>query len=273
MNEILSSVLIGIIQGITEWLPISSEGVITIIYLLLFEDTTIENAIGFAIWVHGGTAIAVTIYFRKDLQSLVADTIKNPLHPTPLTLFLVVSTWVSIGVVSLIIFILKDISETITGGLMLVVGLLMLVTALLQTNRFRLNLGSRSENHINLKDAILSGLVQGFSILPGISRSATTVSILIFRGFNKKEAIRLSFLMSVPASWGAILIGLFNLNKDVSISAIIALATAAIAGFLAIRLILHLGETINFSVIVFSIGGLIVMGSLIQLIFIGSPAY
>ena len=273
MSEILSSVLIGIIQGITEWLPISSEGVITIVYLFLFEDTTIANAIGFAIWVHGGTAIAVTIYFRKDLQSLFGDVIKNPLRPTSLTIFLVASTLVSIIVVSIIIFILKDISETITSGLMLVVGLLMLVTALIQTNRFRLNLGTRSIVHVNLKDAILSGLVQGLSILPGISRSATTISILIFRGYNKKEALRLSFLMSVPASWGATLIGLLNLNKGVSISAIIALVTAAIVGFLAIRLILHLGETINFSVIVFSIGALIVVGSLIQLLFIGSLAY
>jgi len=152
---------------------------------------------------------------------------------------------------------------------MLIIGLLMLFTGIMQTNRFRHNLGVRNANTINVKDAILSGIGQGFAILPGISRSATTVSIFIFRGFEKKEALRLSFLMSVPASWGAAGLGLFNLESGLSISAILALIVSAIVGFFAIKLILHIAEIINFSIIVFSIGSLIVLGSLLQLLFSG----
>ena len=92
MNEILASILVGIIQGITEWLPISSEGIITILYLLIFQEKTIENAMGFAIWVHGGTAVSVTVYFRNELSSLFKEFIKDPLHPSPLTAFLITST-------------------------------------------------------------------------------------------------------------------------------------------------------------------------------------
>tara|TARA_Y100000590_G_scaffold163245_1_gene187160 strand:+ start:738 stop:1547 length:810 start_codon:yes stop_codon:yes gene_type:complete len=269
MSEILASILVGIIQGITEWLPISSEGIITILYLMIFQEKTIENALGFAIWVHGGTAISVTVYFRNELSSLFKEFIKDPLHPSPLTAFLITSTLTSIIVVSAVIFILKDISESISSIAMLIIGLLMLFTGIMQTNRFRRSLGIRNANTINTKDAILSGIGQGFAILPGISRSATTVSIFIFRGFEKKEALRLSFLMSVPASWGAAVLGLFSLESGLSISAILALIVSAIVGFFAIKLILHIAEIINFSIIVFSIGSLIILGSVLQLLFSG----
>lgn len=194
--------LVGMLQGITEWLPISSSGQV----LLLLEglDVSSDNALAFAFFLHFGTLAAVLVRLRGDVRDVV---VALPRWRTdPLVRFLLVATVVSLPIGFLLVQGLEDLFTDERGGLVasLLVGVMLIVTGLtLRAAKDRD--GSRRVEETVGADAVVVGIVQGLAALPGISRSGMTVSALLVSRVDADESLRLSFLLSIPVTIAVVL--------------------------------------------------------------------
>ena len=251
--------LLGLIQGLAEPLPVSSQGVVTIVNAWLF-DTTLADAAAFSLWLHLGTALSVIVAFRRDVTAVLRDTLSRPIKPTPGVNFLVIATVVSAPLGFLALIGLFEFSDRIGTAAMGTVGVMMLVTGTLLLRRR--SGGTRTRDDVTWLDAVVTGVAQGLAALPGLSRSGLTVSALLWRKVDRSETLALSFLLSVPASLGAGIYGALKTNSYGSPEALAALATAAVAGFLAIRVLIKIAEKVNFGWFVIIVGGSIVGGAL-----------
>lgn len=247
--EIFIQVILGIIQGIVEWLPFSSEGVLLLANTYFFEEINMEVFIRQALFLHLGTLFAAIIYFRRDLKELFHG-LKHYKHTdigTKRTLkFLLIATIIS-GFVGLAFLQLLNFIDTkpiftskiITFG----VGALLMITGFLQLKAR--SAGTRTIFHLNNLDSIFLGFMQGLAALPGLSRSGLTISSLLFRNINDTTALRLSFIMSIPI----VLIGNIILNfKDFQFMSemFIGLLFAFIFGLATIHLLMKLAQKIRF---------------------------
>jgi undecaprenyl-diphosphatase len=184
----LTPILLGVIQGMTEWLPISSSGQSMLILLTLFHLEP-KAAFSFGIYLHLGTLLAVMLKFRKELK----DILKNlpgffqnlQEEKNKLTSFLIFSTLFN-GVVGIPLY--KFLEKDFQGGggdlIMAFIGFFLIITGLsLYLSRKRYG-GHKKVKDICFFDMVLAGIAQGFSIFPGISRSGITTSVLLSRNFN-----------------------------------------------------------------------------------------
>jgi undecaprenyl-diphosphatase len=255
---ILQQILVGVIQGITEWIPISSSGFLALIFANFFQVTDISIILQNILWLHLGTFFAALIYFRKDVAHLFVGLFqyKKSNKETQKTLnFLIITTIIS-GIIGLGIILGLGIYEdklSMTGkSISLAIGILLLVTGILQLRVKKT--GLRKLKNITLGDSILTGFAQGLSSLPGLSRSGITVSTLMLRKFNDTTALRLSFLMSLPI----VLMGNIFLNlPDFGATplSIWGLVFSFIFGLLTIHVLMKLSRKINFGwfVLIFAI--------------------
>lgn len=255
---IIQQLILGIIQGITEWLPLSSSAMTTLIMANFFHVTDISILLHQALFLHLGTFFAALIYFRNDvahlLQSLFKYKSSKP-ETKKVLKFLIITTIIT-GILGLIILkAITNIDLTLTGKtITFAIGLLLLVTGGLQLGiRGR---GLRKIINIEPLDTLLAGLAQGIAVLPGISRSGITVSTLLLKKFDDTTALRLSFLMSLPV----VLLGNIFLNiPDFAVvftyASLIGLLTSFIFGLLTIHILMKLSKKINFGwfVIIFAI--------------------
>ena len=255
------AIILGFLQGTTEWLPVSSEGVVAFVGSFFFERSLCE-AVAFALWLHLGTVISALVVLRSDVIGLVREALTSPRRPSPLLSFMVVSTLVSAAVGSPLLLTLDKISIQFGAVAMGIIGLMMFITGGLQLRRKED--GTRKREELSYKDALLAGIAQGFAALPGLSRSGLTVSVLLARQIDRREALVLSFLMSIPASLGA---GIYSALKGGTLaagSALVALAVAAAVGLVTIRILLVVVERVNFAKLVIAIGALMIAGAVLQ---------
>ena len=251
--------LLGLLQGITEWLPISSEGVVAATYDFI-KDSSFEEAVDFALWLHLGTVPCVLIVFRKEVAGIVRELITTPRKPSPLLSFLFVAT-VASGVVGIPLLVaLDEVSSRAGAAAMAVIGGAMLITGVVQLRRRQA--GSRERGDLSMSDGILAGLAQGVAVIPGLSRSGMTVSLLLARQVERKEALVLSFLMSVPATMGAALYAGLDSGFASSGEALVAAGIAFVVGLVAIQAVLAAAQKINFGAFVLALGSLIIAGGL-----------
>ena len=243
LGKLTTAVLLGFLQGVAEWLPVSSEGVVAAAYSLL-EGEPLDEAVGYALWLHVGTLPAALIVLRREVGVLVREAAARPSSPSPLLLFLIVSTAISAAVGLPLLFALSELSGLVGASAMGIVGVLMLATGALQL-RGR-ELGDRDLTGLAIPDALLAGLAQGVSVLPGFSRSGLTVAALLGRGIDKREALVLSFLMSIPASAGAAVFAAADSRVVLSAETIAAAAVAFVVGLATIRALLAFAQRVNF---------------------------
>jgi undecaprenyl-diphosphatase len=267
--------LLGAVQGITEWLPISSEGINTLI-LLYFYQKSLPEAVRISLQLHTGTVLAALVYFRRDIVDLsrhlpqyIRELRANGrTEQDALTSFLIVSTVLTgvIGAPLLMILVLRDkaipvISDLHSGLVMAIIGILLIITGFVQKYAPR-SLGTKTK--AGLKDAIVLGVVQAFSVFPGLSRSGLTVSALLFRGYDVKHALRITFLMGIPVILAAD-IGLrlfYGVSFD--LSAVSGLVTAFLFGILTIGVLLRIATRLHFWKFCFFLGGLSLLPLLIE---------
>jgi len=255
---ILQQIILGVTQGITEWLPISSSAFIVLIFSNFFQITEISFILKNALILHLGTFFAALIYFRKDVANLFISLFqyKSSTKETKKVLkFLIISTVIS-GAIGLII--LKILTKTqenfdLTGKLIsLAIGFLLLITGILQIKIKNLGL----KNPINLKnsDGIILGFAQGISSLPGLSRSGMTISTLLLRKFNDTTALKLSFLMSLPI---ILIANIFiNITRfSFTLNSLYGLLASFTFGILTIHGLMKISKKINFGyfVIIFAL--------------------
>ena len=256
--DIAWHVLLGALQGLAEWLPVSSEGVVSALYSHLFDEA-LSDSVAYSLWLHVGTGVAAVIAFRREVYRIVHDGLKRPLSPSPLLTYLLVSTIVS-GIVGVpLLIFLDEVSDRMGGLAMAVVGLLMLVTGGLQLRKGES--GERGRDQASTVDAVMAGLAQGFAALPGLSRSGLTVALLLARHIQRRDALVLSFLMSIPASFGAALYSVLDKGLSNSGGAVLAAVIACLVGIVTIKALLQVAERINFAVLVIAVGVLLVLGA------------
>jgi undecaprenyl-diphosphatase len=267
--------ILGIIQGVAEWLPVSSEGMIFLAKTHFFGEKNVGTLIEAALFLHLGTFLAALVYFRKRIRDLLKALLnyknatvanKNVLH------FLIIATAISgvlgYGFISLVkeeADYLDFTSDAITLG----IGLLLLVTAALQYKAKKVAKTESSEhehlkdhNSIRMTDGILLGAVQSLAALPGFSRSGLTVSALLLRKFDDNIALELSFLLSLPIVLG----GNIVLNSDKLTGepyAWVGLLSSFVFGLLTIDLLLRMAKKINFAHFVLFFGVLTIVAAFI----------
>jgi undecaprenyl-diphosphatase len=264
-RSLLVALAVGVLQGVFEWLPVSSEGNIAV--LLTAIGSSPGAAVSFALFLHAGTALSAAAYYRDELASALGTLPGwRPSSAfeerTAVVSFLGVATAVS-GVVGVGVYLalLSVVSEFPGEILVAVIGLLLVVTGLLQ--RYANRVSVETTRPPSLVDALLIGGLQGLAVLPGVSRSGTTVSALLLRGHGGSTAFRLSFILSIPAALGGGLLGLLAQQgppgTDLAAGGV-ALLAAALTGFVTIDALMRLVRRISFWALCVLLGGLAVAG-------------
>lgn len=247
---IFQQLFLGIIQGIFEWLPISSSGFTALAMTNLFHVTDINLILRYSLFLHLGTFFAALIYFRREVADLFVSMFhyKSSDIETKKTLkFLIITTIIS-GIIGLIILkLLENYEDKLTGIIItLFIGVLLLITGILQISIK--NSGLKKEKEIKNSDSILLGFTQGISFLPGLSRSGTTVSVLLLRKFKGESALRLSFLMSLPVVLFAnIFLNISNFSfSGYPLYGLYGVIASFIFGIITIYGLMRLSKKVNF---------------------------
>lgn len=227
---ISQAVIMGLIQGLTEFLPISSSGHLVIMHHLLgFE----EPPITFDVLVHLSTTAAVILAFWGDVRSILR-------HPRQKLVLLIVLASIPTAVIG---FLFKPVFEGFFSSLSVVGGGLLLTGALLWVSD-RVSVPRKGLEETSYFDALIIGTVQGLAITPGISRSGSTIAGGLLLGLNRDLAARFSFLLSIPAVLGAGMLkfkDLYSGGSDLQFwPALAGALSAGLSGFLAILFLLRL---------------------------------
>lgn len=264
-GETVAAVIAGVFQGIFEWLPISSEGNVAIALAALGASPT--AAVQFALFLHLGTALSASVYYRESIARALSNARAwRPARAwqgeSATTTFLVAATLVS-GVVAVAAYLtlMAVVSELSAGVLVAGIGALLVITGLVQ--RFAEGVSLPGRTAPDAVDVVLVGILQGLAILPGVSRSGTTVSALLLRGHDGESALRLSFLLSVPAQVGAGLLVVAEVGglPDVPPGpGLLALGLAAGVGLLTIDALVRVVRRVAFWAVCVILGGLAVLG-------------
>ena len=267
MNPILVAVLLGLLQGVLEWIPVSSEGGVALASTAL-SGLEPADATRLALFLHAGTAVAAVAYYRREaveiLGSLRALSRRPFAAETADLSFLVVAT-AATGLTGLPAYLALDaaVSELEGGFFLAFVGGLLVVTGLVQRFAAAFSLGERTRP--DWLDAAFVGALQGLAILPGVSRSGTTVSALLLRGHEGESSLRLSFLLSIPAALGANALVLLDtgLPEITPLEAVVALAVSAAVGYLTVDALVRVVRQVPFWAVCTVFGGLGVAGGLL----------
>lgn len=250
---LLHAVLLGLIQGVAEFLPISSSGHLAIAEHLLGQTGVSDIPDFFDVLLHLGTLVAVFAAYWPDVKEMILEffagigdlarrTTPTPVPPARRLILLII-----IGTLPLFAVLpVKDLVEGL-GDNMYFVGGALLVTGCLLFASDRVRKGRKTERTAKLTDAVLVGIAQAVATCPGISRSGTTITAGCFVGFERKFAVRFSFLLSIPAVLGANILSLKDALeaqvpwREVPVY-LAGVAVAAVSGYACIRLLKMVAE-------------------------------
>lgn len=264
--SVLEAILLGIVQGLTEFLPVSSSGHLAICEQLLGVDT--NGGILFDVLLHFGTLIALVLVFRKDIKRLILETIRI-IHDLRFNLVtfihnlrdvedrryrkiidnnyrkFVVMILAATLPTALIGYLMRSIAAAASATLLfpalglLITGVLLLVVDYVET-------GKKIPKDVPIWNAFLIGVCQGIAVFPGISRSGTTITVCLLCGFNRKFAVKFSFIMSIPAIIGAMILEIKAAVGSAAITGsfvscgIVGMIVAGVVGFFAIKTMLSM---------------------------------
>jgi undecaprenyl-diphosphatase len=274
---LLSSVLLGLIQGVAEFLPISSSGHLAIAEHLLNMSGASEVPPFFDVLLHLGTLMAVFVAYWGDIYDMVVEFfcgVRDLAHrstpvPVPparrMILLIIVGTLPLFAVLPI-----KDLVEGL-GDNMYFVGGALVVTGCLLFASDRVRRGRKSERTATLVDVLLVGVAQAIATCPGISRSGTTITAGCFLGFDRKFAVRYSFLMSIPAILGANILSIGDALETVVWADVpvylVGVLVSAVVGYACIRLLKMIAEKGKFGFFAYycwAVGVLTIVLNIIQ---------
>ena len=254
---ILEAIVLGILQGITEFLPVSSSGHLVLMQHFLGIK---ESQVFFDVMLHFGTLGAVIIVYYELIRSLMrtgfatlfqADFYRHPRLTISNSTDLRLIWFLLLGSIptGLIALLFKDSLEAIFGKPMVVAGMLIITGLILQLS----SLGQRrrqTETPLRVWHTPLVGIVQGLAIIPGISRSGSTISISLLLGLSPQVAAQYSFLLSIPAILGAVILKLKDVGEITIAPAVIIAGTLTsfVVGYIALRFLLALLNRGKFSI-------------------------
>ena len=221
------AVILGIIQGFTEFLPVSSSGHLELGKAILGDNSVPEDSLLFTVVLHFATALSTIVVFRKDIWKIIGNLLKFSWNEeTEFTLKILVSM-----IPAVTIGLLFEVQlESFFGGNIAFVGTMLLITALL------LWLADRSkitEKKVTYSNAFIIGIAQAIAMLPGISRSGATISTSVLLGNDKSKAARFSFLMVIPLIFGKIIRDLLGGELFLETTDITSLTLGFLAAFIS----------------------------------------
>ena len=245
-NEPIASAILGVIQGLTEFLPVSSSG-----HLVLFQEvlTTPGDPLLFDLAVHLGTLLPVLIVFRADLIEMITAPFSGeaPIMQRTGTKLIKLLLLGSIPT-AVIGLTFQDQFKALFNSAGPLVFTFAITGALLFATKFARE-GMKSAKDMSVAAAVAIGTIQGLAITPGISRSGSTIAAALFLGLNRQFAAKFSFLLSIPAIAGAILLEVKDADWSAVNIPVMALGaiTAAVTGYIALKVLLKLVNSGDFS--------------------------
>lgn len=229
--EIIDAIILGIVQGLTEFLPVSSSGHLELGKAILGDNSVPEESLLFTVILHFATALSTLVVFRKDVWEILSGLFKFKWNEeTQFSLKIILSM---IPAVFVGLFFEKQL-ESFFGGNVRFVGFMLLITAVLL---YFADKAKDTDKKVSFKNAFLVGISQAIAMLPGISRSGATISTSVLLGVDKTKAARFSFLMVVPLIFGKIakdvLGGDLVFTNDNNMAMIAGFMAAFVAGLAA----------------------------------------
>lgn len=198
MEDIINAVILGIVQGLTEFLPVSSSGHIELAKVILGDDSVAKQSMLMTIMLHGATALSTILIFRKEIAEIIKGLFQFKRNEASEFSAKIIISMIPAAIVGLVF---EDAMEALFERQIFLVGCMLLITGLL------LLLADKAKNtnkSVGFGHALIIGISQAIAILPGISRSGATISTSVLLGIDRERAARFSFLMVVPLIFGKI---------------------------------------------------------------------
>ena len=262
----IQALILGIIQGLTEYLPVSSSGHLAI-GQALFGMSDGEDNLMFTVAVHVATVLSTLVVLWSEIEWIVKGIFKFEMNDEMKYALNIVVSMIPVGIVGLFF---KDQVEEIFGSGLLVVGFCLLITASLLT--FSYYSRPRQKEHISWKDALVIGIAQAVAVLPGVSRSGSTIATGIMLGNKKEKLAQFSFLMVIPPIVGEALLDVIKAMKGEAVMGnietvplIVGFVAAFISGCLACKWMINIvkrGKLIYFGIYCAIIGVVTILLSL-----------
>ena len=229
--DIIDAIILGIIQGLTEFLPVSSSGHLELGKAILGAQALPEESLLFTVVLHFATALSTLLVFRKDVAEIFKGLFQFKWNEeTEFSLKIVISMVPA----ALVGFFLEDFLEVFFDGAIVIVGIMLIITAILL---YLADLAKTTEKGVSFRGAFIIGVAQAIAILPGISRSGATISAAVLLGVDKSKSARFSFLMVVPLILGKmakdLLSGEVNFVGDQAVAMGAGFLAAFVAGLAA----------------------------------------
>jgi undecaprenyl-diphosphatase len=274
------AIFLGIVQGITEFIPVSSSGHLAILQNFFRIDYGDGAHLLFDVLVHIGTLVSVCIVYRKEIKAMISEAVefirhRNDSEPgEPVILKPQGRTLLFVIIGTLPMFVAVFFAGTLSRLFLmpLFIGFALLITGglLYVTDKF-ITVGKKTEKSMTLIDALIIGAAQAVAIIPGLSRSGTTIVVGLARGFNRNFAVRFSLLLSIPAILGATIVTLVIAFRDGADFFLFPIymagaAVAAVVGYFAIQLLRRVvakSGTAKFAYYCWGVGVLTIILSLI----------
>ena len=261
--EIINAIILGIIQGLTEFLPVSSSGHLEISKAILGEGKIAEESLLMTVVLHFATALSTIIIFRKDLKEIFVGLLQFKNNESFQFSLKIVLSMIPAALVG--VFFNNEI-ESLFGGALTLVGSMLLVTGLLL---FLADKAKPSGKTVGIKESVIIGISQAIAILPGISRSGATISTSVLLGIDKEKSARFSFLMVVPLIFGKmakdILSGKISTTDTNFLPLLIGFIFAFFTGMFACKWMIKLVKNSQlkyFSYYCFAVGGIVIAFSI-----------
>lgn len=284
---IWKAILLGIIQGAAEFLPVSSSGHLVIVKEILQVDLA-GGGVFFDVMLHLGTLLAIFVAFWKDIRRLIIEGLhivgdvccnlavfikrlfgreekyRKVVRSSyrKLVVLIIIST-IPTGILGIV---LSDVIEA-ANTMILVPGVCLLITAMFLLIADWADVGNKRPREVSYLNAGAVGIAQGLATMPGISRSGTTITACLLCGFDKRFAVKYSFIMSIPAVLGAVVLELkdfsnLNFSRDMAVSCGVATVVAALVGYLSICFMMRLvrGKKYKYFAIYCGIMGALAIG-------------
>lgn len=225
--EIIKAIILGIIQGLTEFLPVSSSGHLELGKAILGDTSVGEESLIFTVVLHFATALSTVVIFRKDIFELLKGLLQFKWNEETQFAFKIGVSMLPAVCIGL--FFEKEL-EQLFGGSIMFVGFMLLITGVLL---FLADRATDTTKNVSIPNAILIGISQAIAMLPGISRSGATISTSVLLGVDKTKAARFSFLMVVPLIFGKIAKDILGGDLSFESNQIAPLSTGFIAAFVS----------------------------------------
>ncbi len=238
MYEVLKAFIIGVVQGLTEFLPVSSSGHIELFKAMLNVNLEGEQNLLFTLVLHTATALSTLLVFRKEVLEILAGIFRGNRADLLFALKIIVSMIPA----ALVGYFLKDTIEQFFSGNILLVGCMLLLTAVLLLLAGR---STQTKKDINFIDAFIIGISQAVAILPGVSRSGATIATSVILGNDRSKTAMFSFLMVIPLIFGAMAKDILDaesiqFSNETLLSLGVGFVAAFVFGILACRLMIAL---------------------------------